>query len=99
MSGNAWEWVADWYADSFAACGAACRGPDPLGPCGGADPCAGHDQKIARGGSWYWPAADATGVRRRPHFPNNQPFHHFGFRCAASVAEARRIGGAAASGG
>jgi hypothetical protein len=45
-------------------------------------------RKIVRGGSWYWDASYATGVWRRPHYPNNKPFHHFGFRCAASSAEA-----------
>jgi formylglycine-generating enzyme required for sulfatase activity len=91
MSGNAWEWVADWMSESYAACGAACEGVDPKGPCGGAEPCKGHREKIVRGGSWYWDASYATAIYRRPHFPQNQPFHHFGFRCAASHAEAEAL--------
>lgn len=89
MSGNAWEWVADWATESYAACGDACEGTDPLGPCDGAEPCKGHEQKVVRGGSWYWVARYATGTHRRTHVPGNDPFHHFGFRCAASLDEAR----------
>lgn len=91
MVGNSWEWVYDWYSPSWADCGPDCAGPDPKGPCGGRSPCPGHKQKVVRGGSWYWPASHATGVFRRPHFPSNEPFHHFGFRCAASPDEARRL--------
>jgi len=91
MSGNSWEWVADWYSKDYASCGAACLGVDPKGPCGGAEPCKGHDEKLVRGGSWYWDARYATSIYRRPHFPKNDPFHHFSFRCAASVAEAEEL--------
>ena len=82
MSGNSWEWVADWYSSSYKACGKDCEGSDPKGPCGGADKCPGHAEKLVRGGSWYWPAQYATAVWRRPHHADNEPFHHFGFRCA-----------------
>jgi len=93
MIGNAEEWVFDWYSESYAACGADCLGVDPRGPCTGKSPCKGHCYRVVRGGSWYWPASHATGYHRRPHFPDNGPkrFHHFGFRCAASVEEARKI--------
>ena len=89
MAGNSWERVADWYSPSWAACGADCEGVDPKGPCGGGDPCPGHDERVVRGGSWYWPAKHATTWHRRPHTPANKPvFHHFGFRCAASLEAA-----------
>ncbi len=92
MVGNAWEWVADWHSASYGACGADCLGPDPTGPCGGQEPCPGHRRRVVRGGSWYWPARYASAIRRRPHIPRNEPeFHHFGFRCAASVEEARAL--------
>jgi formylglycine-generating enzyme required for sulfatase activity len=91
MSGNAWEWVADWYSPSYARCGSACAGPDPRGPCDGAEPCARHHEKIVRGGSWYWEAAYATAIYRRAHYPKNRPYHHYGFRCAASPAEAAAL--------
>ena len=93
LSGNAEEWVADWSSESYEACGAACRGVDPGGPCAGADTCATSHEKIVRGGSWYWPAENATATHRRFHVPSNRPYHHFGFRCAASVDEAARLSG------
>ena len=92
MMGNSWEWVLDWYSKSYADCGEACEGIDPKGPCDGAERCPRHYMKVVRGGSWYWDASRATGVFRRPHFPANEPFHHFGFRCAASVEQAATIG-------
>ncbi len=85
MSGNSWEWVSDWYSKSYAKCGDACTGVEPKGPCNGAKSCKGHHFKIVRGGSWYWDADHATTIFRRRHFPKNNPFHHFGFRCAASL--------------
>lgn len=92
MAGNSWEWVEDWASKSWEACGADCQGIDPKGPCGGGgERCKGHTRKIVRGGSWYWPAEYATTVYRREHFPTNEPFHHFGFRCAATVEDAAKL--------
>lgn len=91
MSGNAWEWVHDWAAKDYASCGAACLGTDPKGPCDGALVCAGHTQRAVRGGSWYWDKRYATATYRRTHVPGNDPFHHFGFRCAASLDEAAAL--------
>jgi formylglycine-generating enzyme len=91
MVGNAEEWTADWYTDDWKVCGTACVGTDPKGPCQGEKRCKGHRYRTVRGGSWYWPANHATAVHRRPHKPSNKPVHHFGFRCAASVEEARRL--------
>jgi formylglycine-generating enzyme len=91
MSGNSWEWVHDWAAKSYAACGDACRGTDPRGPCGGEAPCPRHTERVVRGGSWYWDASYATAIHRRTHVPHNDPFHHFGFRCAASFEEASAL--------
>ena len=91
MSGNSWEWVADWYSRSYKHCGEKCLGENPKGPCDGRKPCKGHKQRIVRGGSWYWPSSHATTTYRRPHFPKNRPYHHFGFRCAASVEQAAKL--------
>ncbi|MEZ4380413.1 MAG: SUMF1/EgtB/PvdO family nonheme iron enzyme [Nannocystaceae bacterium] len=91
MAGNSWEWVADWSSRSYEECGEPCLGVDPKGPCDGAEACPGHSRKIVRGGSWYWPAEHATGFYRRSHVPTNRPFHHFGFRCAATAEEAARL--------
>lgn len=88
--GNAEEWVADWYLP-YADCGEDCLGADPVGPCAGADTCASSETKVVKGGSWYWPAGCATASNRRHHFPKNSPYHHFGFRCAASLDQARAL--------
>ena len=86
MAGNSWEWVQDWYSPSYAACGKDCQGKNPKGPCGGALTCKGHEERIVRGGSWYWDGAYCTTTKRRSHHPGNTPFHHFGFRCAKDAA-------------
>ena len=90
MAGNSYEWVADWYSKSYAACGEACAGANPKGPCDGGKRCKGYRQKVVRGGSWYWPGENARTFHRRAWVPHNKPFHHFGFRCAASVDEATK---------
>ena len=87
MVGNAEEWVSDWFVADLARCGSDCAGTDPKGPCAGKKNCAKHPYKMVKGGSWYWDASHATGWHRRPHVPNNKPYHHFGFRCAASLDE------------
>jgi formylglycine-generating enzyme required for sulfatase activity len=99
MMGNSWEWVADWYSRSYEECGEACTGTDPKGPCDGADPCPGHAFKLVRGGSWYWDADRATSTWRRPHHADNEPFHHFGFRCAATVAQVEALANASVGDG
>ncbi len=86
MIGNVEEWVQDWWTPSWAACGADCAGKNPHGPpdCPSGW-CRNHEYKVLRGGSWFWPAEHATGYHRRRHTPTNDPFHHVGFRCAAST--------------
>ncbi len=93
LVGNAWEWVADWFSADYAKCGEACQGIDPKGLCAGADRCAKSKEKVLRGGSWYWDASYATGTYRRPYVPENKPTSHFGFRCAATWAQAQQLSG------
>ncbi len=88
MAGNAEEWVADWWSTDWATCGEDCAGADPLGPCGGDDTCSGHRERSIRGGSWYWPGEHAAGWHRRRYEPENDPAHHFGFRCALTAEQA-----------
>jgi formylglycine-generating enzyme required for sulfatase activity len=95
LLGNGEEWVADWY-QPYPACGAACDGVNPKGPCAGQETCAVSKTKLVKGGSWYWGPACATADNRRHHFPSNQPYHHFGFRCAASLEQATALAAAAA---
>jgi formylglycine-generating enzyme required for sulfatase activity len=82
MAGNAEEWVLDWWTPDYEACGDPCAGAEPRGPCDGQEECARHRYRVVKGGSWYWDGAHATGWHRRRHEPDNDPFHHFGFRCA-----------------
>lgn len=94
MIGNAEEWTADWYTRNWEQCGHECVGSNPKGPCSTqpADkPCKRYRKKVVRGGSWYWPKECATSWTRRPHYPSNKPYHHFGFRCAASRIEAAQL--------
>jgi formylglycine-generating enzyme required for sulfatase activity len=86
MIGNAEEWVYDTYSINYAACGESCLGPNPDGPHGTGEP-----RRVLKGGSWYWGAEHATAFHRRPQNATNLPYHHYGFRCAASVEEARAL--------
>ena len=69
MTGNVWEWTADWYQDAIPG------GTDPTGPAGGA-------MKIVRGGSW-WATALETRVSSRDYHPPDFRFSGYGVRCAA----------------
>lgn len=82
MTGNAHEWVNDWYAPNRKKCGVDCLGKNPQGPCSHKDSCPENPQKVVKGGSWYWNADWARAAKRRAYIPLNKPPHHFGFRCA-----------------
>ena len=88
INGNADEWVLDWYTfGGYAECGSDCLGVNPKGPCQGAEKCPGYDERIVKGGSWFWDPSHFAGYYRRPHDPHNRKeYHHFGFRCARDAS-------------
>jgi formylglycine-generating enzyme required for sulfatase activity len=74
MAGNLAEWVADWFSDTYYN-----NSPftNPLGPQTG-------EQKVRRGGSWYF-SEDSLRVSSRFGNDPNIGVDAFGFRCARSV--------------
>ncbi len=74
MSGNAREWVQDWYDPDYYANAPA---KNPQGPDKGI-------VRVIRGGSWHSPQSDITATARgRGGFALQT--HGTGFRCARSV--------------
>jgi formylglycine-generating enzyme required for sulfatase activity len=70
LSGNAYEWVADWYQDHLGTDAVQ----DPLGPDSGA-------QRVFRGGAWYFNAEHLRSAHRLAFEPTKR-FTYLGFRCA-----------------
>ena len=70
LSGNVWEWVADWFTESFP------RGDvrNPKGPNSGS-------ARVLRGGGWYDPPERVTATKRM-HAPPEHRDDSIGFRCA-----------------
>ena len=75
MSGNAWEWVADWYEADYYQ-----RVPerDPPGPEEG-------EARVIRGGSWGYDQAFVRTANRASFLPDNR-HPDIGFRCAHPVS-------------
>jgi formylglycine-generating enzyme required for sulfatase activity len=92
MTGNAWQWVADWYdARYFTAQASAANVVDPRGPMRSFDPDdrgvpEGAPKRVTRGGSFLCNVDYCLSYRpsaRRGTDPFN-PMSHLGFRLVMS---------------
>jgi len=70
MSGNVWEWCADWYDGNLPG------GVDPTGPSSGTD-------RVVRGGSWF-SGADGCRAAYRSYNTPSSAYYDLGFRVARS---------------
>ena len=70
MSGNAWEWVSDWYDSSYYSYSLSIN---PQGPGSG-------NYRIVRGGSWVFNSNNLRTAYRYSLDPSGK-FSYTGFRC------------------
>jgi formylglycine-generating enzyme len=75
ISGNVWEWVADWYSFYYTD-GEVLR--NPIGPPNGR-------MKIRRGGSWSDTVISMRSGYRDWSYPFSRSFNDIGFRCVLNL--------------
>lgn len=84
MAGNAEEWTSTWWQANLKSCGRRCNGPDPRGPCDGANPCPKSEKRFTvKGGSWFFADSSLDGAARRGESATSTA--RIGFRCASST--------------
>jgi sulfatase modifying factor 1 len=82
LSGNAFEWVADWYASSRKVSARPLK--NPRGPCDGKTRCKGKSYRVIKGGHYGASRALLAGWARYFLAPSaSYPF--VGFRCAKAA--------------
>ncbi len=85
MTGNAWEWVHDWYDAKYYSISMGAS--DPMGPTNLLDPVTGHPRyryRVLRGGSWSGIPAELRAPYRYRLLPSMYA-NDIGFRCAKSA--------------